>query len=276
MVYILYNPLANNGDGEKGVDEVKAAFSGKKPELRDLTRLDTAAFIAGLTEADEVILCGGDGTIHRLVNALDGVCPAVPVRLWRFGTGNDFIRDTEEDPTAESVLLNDHMKNLPCAEVDGQRHWFLNGCGGGVDALVCAKMNGALGKKAGYASVAVSSFFKDFKTVSARVTVDGETMEFDRVWMAGAMNGRYQGGGMIFAPGQDRRSDKVCLYLWHGTGRLGTLLHFPSIIKGTHGKYTKHCVLRFGREITVEFSAPQFLQLDGETLSGVTRFTVRK
>ena len=276
MVYILYNPYANNGDGEKGVDEVRAALAGKKPELCDLTRIDVNAFLNGLTGEDEVILCGGDGTIHQVVNRLRGVCPAVPVRLWRFGTGNDFIRDTAESPSAKSVLLNEHMKNLPYAEVDGERHWFLNGCGGGVDALVCAKMNGEAGKKAGYASVAVSSFFRDFHTTSARVTVDGETMEFDNVWMAGAMNGRYQGGGMIFAPGQDRRSDRVCLYLWHGTGRIGTLLHFPSIMKGTHGKYTKYCVLRFGREITVEFSEPQYLQLDGETLSGVTRFTVRK
>ena len=68
MVYILYNPHANNGNGEKGVEEVRAAFAEKTPALRDLTQLDLRAFLVGLAAEDEVVLCGGDGTINRLVN----------------------------------------------------------------------------------------------------------------------------------------------------------------------------------------------------------------
>ena len=278
MVYIVYNPHANNGEGEKGVADVRAAFADRAPVLCDVTETDLRPFLTGLTAQDEVVLCGGDGTLNRLVNDLGGEPPAVPIRVWRFGTGNDFLRDVTEraDPAAQTVLLNGYMKSLPYMEIEGRRHFFLNGCGGGIDALVCARMNDERGKKPSYAAVAVRSFFRDFMPMSVRVTVDGETASFDRVWMAGAMNGRYQGGGMLFGPEQDRSSDRLTFYLWHGTNRVGTLLHFPAIIKGTHGKYKKYCELRFCREITVEFSAPQYVQLDGETLSGVTRFTIRK
>lgn len=277
MTYILYNPHANNGNGTEGVELVKKALASEEPELRDLTALDAKSFLNGLTAEDRVILCGGDGTLNRLINDLEGACPAVPVHVWRFGTGNDFLRDVaDNDPSKQTVLLNEHLNNLPHADIAGKRRWFLNGCFAGVDALVCERMNEDRGKKPSYIATAIRSFFRDFHTTTARVTVDGETREYDRVWIAGAMNGRYQGGGMLFAPDQDRSGDSLCSMVWHGTSPLGTLLHFPSIMKGKHIKFTKYCDIRFGREITVELGDPHFVQLDGETAAGVTRFTISK
>ena len=47
MVYILYNPLANNGHGTEGLDEVIAAAGRRSPdaspELVDVTKEDEAA-----------------------------------------------------------------------------------------------------------------------------------------------------------------------------------------------------------------------------------------
>lgn len=274
MTYILYNPFANKGKGLAGTEQVMAAYAEEAPEVIDLTKIDAKAFLGGLAAADRVILCGGDGTINRLINHLGGECPDVPIYLWRFGTGNDFLHDVAADADIQTVRLNDYIRNLPSVEAGGERIWFVNGCSGGVDALVCEKMN--RDKKSNYVTTAIRSFFRDFKTTTARITVDGEAREYDRVWMAGAMNGRYQGGGMRFAPDQDRQSDRLCSYVWHGTNPVGTLLHFPSIIKGSHGKYTKYFEMRFGKEVTVEFGDPQALQFDGETITGVTKFTIRK
>lgn len=276
MTYILFNPLANSGHGAEGLDAVRAAFASEKPTLHDLTALDAAAFFGGLTADDRVILCGGDGTIHHLINDLGGQKPAAPILVWRYGTGNDFVRDVTTDAREQTVLLNDYMDRLPTAGLGGETRRFLNGCSGGVDALVCARMNEAAGDRSGYVSTAIRCFFRDYKTTTARVTVDGETREYEDVWMAGVMNGRYQGGGMLFGPGQDRRSDRLFCYVWHGTKPLGTLLHFPAIMKGTHTKYTKYCEIRTGKEVAVEFGDPQFVQMDGETVPNITRFTVTK
>ena len=278
MVYILFNPYADNGCGAENAEKVKAQLAAQAPELLDLTALDARAFLSGLPADDRVFLLGGDGSINRLVNDLEGKAPAVPVYIRRLGTGNDFLRDVtaDADPKAESVLLNDHLKNVPCAEIDGRRFWFLNGCCGGVDALVCARMNEQRGKKPSYVTTAIRSFFKDYRTTSARVTVDGETRSYDRVWMAGAMNGRYQGGGMLFAPGQDRSGDLLTCFVWHGTSALGTLACFPFISNGTHTRFTRFCDIRRGRRIEIEYDDPVFVQFDGETVSGVTRLTVCK
>ena len=52
------------------------------------------------------------------------------------------------------------------------------------------------------------------------------------------MIGKYYGGGMKVAPNQNRLNEerKVSLVVWHGTGKLRTLIMFPKIFDGTHLK----------------------------------------
>jgi len=276
MTYILYNPLGNGGDGGKGIAGVQAAFQGEKTETLDITALDSRAFLTPLTAEDRVILCGGDGTVHRLVNDLEGQAPAVPVYVWRFGTGNDFLRDTAARGET-MVLLNRYMDRLPVAQVGEKTLRFLNGCSCGVDAVVCGMMmeNLVRPKKSSYIANAIHSFFRRYTPMNGRVTVDGETREYEKIWIACTMNGRYQGGGMKFAPDQDRNSPELTCLVWHGTGAMGTLLRFPTVIPGKHTGF-RNCDLRVGREVTVELEGTTMIQLDGEVMDGVSGYTIRK
>lgn len=49
------------------------------------------------------------------------------------------------------------------------------------------------------------------------------------------MNGRFYGGGMMTAPQQDRNNpeEKLSVVVMHGSGKLKTLMVFPSIFKGS-------------------------------------------
>lgn len=277
MTYILYNPLANGGHGTDGLKIVQHALAAEAPESLDITAIDAGEFFARRTEEDRVILCGGDGTIHRLINNLGGVVPAARLYVWRFGTGNDFLRDISPKGGEDAVLVNDHLRRLPCAQFGDESRRFLNGCSLGVDAVVCQRVeeNRHAPKKSGYAATALGAFFKGYKPVSGRVTVDGKTREYDRMWIACTMNGHYQGGGMNFAPDQDRTGDTLTCLVWHGTSALGTLLRFPFVIFGKHTGFAA-CDLRVGREITVELDEPRSIQLDGEVASGISGYTVRK
>ena len=91
------------------------------------------------------------------------------------------------------------------------------------------------------------------------------------------MHGRYYGGGMMCAPEQDRLAEDGMntLVVWHGSGKLPTLMAFPSIFKGEHIKKTKMIAVMKGHEISVEFEKPCALQIDGETVLGVTGYTVK-
>ena len=89
------------------------------------------------------------------------------------------------------------------------------------------------------------------------------------------MNGKYYGGGINPAPEQDRLGDgSLSVMIFHGTGKLRTLMIFPSLFKGEHVKHTDAIAIHTGRNISVEFDKPTALQIDGETVLGVTDYKV--
>ena len=81
---------------------------------------------------------------------------------------------------------------------------------------------------------------------------------------------------MKIAPDQDRRNPehKLSVSVLFGSGKLKTLIVFPSIFKGEHVKHTEMSEVLTGHEIKVEFDRPCALQIDGETILGVTEYSV--
>ena len=282
MTYILFNPLANNGKGTEGLDEVVAAAreraGGAAPTMFDVTAGDPAAALMGLSASDEAIVCGGDGTLHRLINALNGAAPAAAVYAWRLGTGNDFLRDVLGKTKEKIVRLNDYIKDLPTGETGGKVRRFLNNVSFGLDGQVCElgeQEKARLGRPVNYIALALRLVLRDFRTVNATVTVDGESRTYERVWLASAFNGRYVGGGQMLAPRQDRLSDKLCCVVLYGLGRAGALLRLPRVISGRH-EGMPQCDIRFGRDISVTSDAPTALNMDGEPLPRTTGYRAVK
>lgn len=81
---------------------------------------------------------------------------------------------------------------------------------------------------------------------------------------------------MNIAPAQDRTAQPktLSLVVFHGSGKLKTLMIFPSIFKGEHIKHEKQISIFTGKDITVKFDRPVALQIDGETVLDVTEYTV--
>ena len=89
------------------------------------------------------------------------------------------------------------------------------------------------------------------------------------------MKGKYFGGGMMIAPGQDRESGKISVMAMHGGSRAKTLGVFLKVFKGTHIKHTEMVEIFEGYEMTAEFSSPCSLQIDGEVYNDVLTYSVR-
>ena len=81
---------------------------------------------------------------------------------------------------------------------------------------------------------------------------------------------------MMPTPNQDRNAidKKVSLMLFHNSGKFKILSTFPSIFKGEHVKRKKCVEILQGKNITVTFDRPTPLQIDGETVLGVTSYNV--
>ena len=277
--HVLYNPLAGHGKERTGKDVLEVVYGVENLLYTDMTEIfDYENFFANIPLEDEVILCGGDGTLNHFINKTQAFCIKHKIFYLGCGSGNDFLRDVEGTPDA-LVALNIYISNLPSVMVKGTEYKFLNGVGFGIDGYCCEmgdKLRANTQKPVNYAAIAIKGLLFHYKPTDATVVVDGKEYTFKKVWLAPTMNGKYYGGGMIPAPKQARDADTVSVMIFYGTGKLKTLMIFPSLFKGEHVNHEKHVAVLSGKEITVRFSEPRSLQIDGETILGVTEYTVRK
>lgn len=260
MRYVLYNPCSGDGKCTEYAMSLKAADTS----VIDVTELvDYRDFFSQLTEKDEVLLCGGDGTINRFVNAVDGVDIAAPIYYYPAGTGNDFYLDVTGETAPAPILLNDYVMELPSVTVNGKNYKFINGIGYGIDGYCCEVgiKKREKNKPVNYTAIAIQGLLFHFKPVNAIVTVDGVEHHYKKVWLAPTMNGRRYGGGMMPTPAQERNSGKLSVMIFHGSGKLKTLMIFPSIFKGKHVKHDKYVEVLTGNEISVSFDVPTALQV---------------
>ena len=277
---VLYNPLASTGHGEEKARKLMEIL-GHDTEVtfQSLIEIkDKRAFLDALPADVYPIVTGGDGTLSRFVNDLKGN-PTRDIYYYPAGTGNDFLNDLNKTGDTEPFLLNPYITDLPHIHFNGETHTFLNGVGYGIDGYVCEegdRIRKKTGKPINYTAAAVKGLLWAYKQTRATVTVDGETMMFDHVWMTPTMLGRFFGGGMMCAPGQDRANPDgtVSLMVMRCKSKLRTLLLFPTIFKGNHVKKTRIVSVYQGHEMTVRFDRPTALQIDGEVFSGVSEYTV--
>ena len=276
---VLFNPLAGKKVAETHLEFLKDLYEGEMI-FRDLTKIDDyATFFSSLTETDRVILCGGDGTLNRFANATQEIDYPCDILYCPQGSGNDFWNDLGNPNKKTPLKINGYIKDLPVVFVGENSYRFLNNVGFGLDGYCCEtgdQMKKLSDKPVNYTAIAIKGLLFKYKPSGATVTVDGKEYRYKKVWTAPAMKGRYYGGGMMAAPAQDRNDPEgtLSLMVFHGTGSLRTLMIFPSIFKGEHVNHKKAVTIHTGKEITVTFDRPATLQIDGETVTGVTSYRV--
>ena len=278
MNYILYNPKSGNGDSFSSAK--KLINNDNDATMIDITGIESySEFFSSMKESDCITVCGGDGTLNVFANEIHKCGFAGKVYYLPTGTGNDFYSDVCEDDGKHSIEVTEYIKELPVVKVNGKEYRFINGVGYGIDGYCCevGDVIKSKGKVPNYTSIAITGLLFKFKPRNAVVTVDGVESEYKKVWIAPTMFGRHYGGGMIPTPNQNRCGvpKKLSLMMFHGSGKLKTLMIFPSIFKGTHINHTDCVKVVEGNTITVKFDKPTALQVDGETILGVTEYTAR-
>ena len=276
MKYFLYNPISGHGKSREIAENMQSGLE-EKAVMVDMTAVDYSQLFSTLEDNDVITIFGGDGTLNRFINdtaelSFDGKVEYVPA-----GTGNDFYSDVTTEKSDKPIDITDHIKGLPTVTVNGKVHKFINGVGYGIDGYCCEvgdEMH-RQGKVPNYTSIAIKGLLFHFKPRNAVVTVDGEEHAYKKVWIAPTMYGRRYGGGMIPTPDQKRggADKKLSLMIFHGSSKLKTLMIFPSIFKGEHVKKKKFVEVIEGKNITVRFDAPTSLQIDGETILGVSEYS---
>ena len=277
--YVLFNPYSGNGKGEEYARKLNSILNDEliyfsMPKITDFKKF------LSMTKGEDIIICGGDGTFNYFINHTDGIKYKNNILYYSTGSGNDFYNDVFKGKGEGPHLINEYLKDLPTVIVKGKEYKFINGIGYGIDGY-CCEMGDLHRKKntkpVNYTKIALKGLLYDYKPTNAIVTVDSVKHAYKKVWLASTMNGRYYGGGMMIAPYQNRlNSDRsLTVVVLHGKIKLKVLTAFATVFKGEHVRFKKIVDLYTAHEVKVEFDRPVALQIDGETILGVTEYTVK-
>lgn len=270
---VLINMLSAHADSVKS--KLHMFTDGYDVEYCDISIIDNAEFFKQKVSNDNIIICGGDGSLNYFVNHIPIESLSNNIYYYPCGAGNDFSRDIGRN---ELIQVNEYTYNLPKVKVNDETYMFLNGVGYGIDGYCCEKGDAlkAKNKKVNYALIAIKGLLFHYKPTTAVVSVDGERYTFNKVWLAPTMKGKYYGGGMMISPNQNRNNSEglLSVVIMHGSSKLKTLVVFPSIFKGEHIKHNEMISIFTGKNIVVEFDRETSLQVDGETIKNVKKYEV--
>src|SRR5215208_1804117 len=273
----LVNPASANGKTGKRWPQIalaaqaadlhgEAVFSQRPGQLAQLAR----------EAADEgaklLVVVGGDGTVHEVVNGIAGR-EGVELALVPRGTGWDFARTHGVPKRLEDALrIAKESEARPfdlgwaTYRADGAEAsaWFANMASVGMSGAVAAKANGttkALGAKTSYL-LALGAVFARWKNVRLRVAVDDERREALMEDCIVAL-GRYLAGGMMITPDAAPDDGLFDVLLIGDITKTELVRVMPKIYRGTHLPHPKGEVLR-GTTVTIDADEPMPIQLDGE------------
>lgn len=277
--HILYNRLSRSNTGELEAHMLDEIMAGESLKYWNVTEIDNYDdFFASIPDDDKIIVAGGDGSLNRFINDTDHCRVPQDVFFFPAGSGNDFARDVGKKKHCEPFLVRKYISNLPSAVIDGKEQRFFNSISLGLDATVCLEANRlkSLGKKSvNYALLAVKCIFTKYKFCDAKVVDEnGVEHHFKDVLLAITTKGRYFGGGVKISPNQDRNhpDEMLTLIVAHNLPAWKALIVFASIVIGKHFCFKNNVVEMKGKEFHVEFSQPTPIQIDGETVTGLTTY----
>jgi diacylglycerol kinase (ATP) len=273
----LVNPASANGNTGRRWPQIaraahaaglrgEAIFSERAGQLGELARE------AADDGASLLVVVGGDGTVHEVVNGIAGR-DGVELALIPRGTGWDFAR-THAIPKrlgdALRIATDGTARQFDLGRADYQAKanqataWFANMASVGMSGAVAAKANATtkvLGAKTSYL-LALGVVFARWQNVHLRVKVDAETRDALMEDTIVAV-GRYLAGGMMITPDAEPDDGLFDVLLIGDVTKTELVRVMPKIYRGTHLPHPKGEVLR-GRTVSIEADEPLPVQLDGE------------
>ncbi|SFD06931.1 diacylglycerol kinase (ATP) [Micromonospora sediminimaris] len=262
---MLANPTAGRGrhrgllpdllDGLAAADRpVRLLRAGSAAEAEAACR---AAVAEG---AGALIAVGGDGTVHRAMQAVAGT--SVPFGPVPAGTGNDFAVETgfPADPRAAvdviaAALREGRSRPVDLARMtgaDGTVRWYGAVLAAGFDAIVNERANRMRWPRGPRRyDLAILVELARLRPRRYTLTLDGERIEVDAVLVA-VGNGASYGGGMRICPDADPTDGLLDVVVGGRFDRRTLIRVKPRIYAGTH---VTHPLVHTYRARTVTLAA---------------------
>jgi len=290
--FVILNPHAGSGRGKKDQAEILMRLT-KANFLYELVVSEFPKHIIQLTidAIDKgfrrLIIAGGDGSLNEVVNGIfqQTVCPPeeITVGMIPVGTGNDWIKtfgipnyykEAIKVLKQEKVMRQD-VGRITFTEDDvAKTCYFANMAGFGFDAMVAEKTNRL--KNKGRTGItlylqALGSSFLNYQTAKTHVTIDGQEID-ELIFSVSIGIGKYNGGGMMQAPGAVPDNGLFQVTIIRKIGLFGILRNLAGLYSGKYVNDYRVSTFQ-GRNISIISAYNIAGEADGETL-GDNKFEI--
>ena len=264
---LIFNPAAGRGRARRHVEEAEEhlrslgahveSIASQSPD--DLTRLAAEGSRGG---CDRVVVCGGDGTLHRAVRDFD--LAGVPLALLPLGSGDDFAKVCgipRNLRAACEVAVRGAIREVDVAHANGIRYLGVAGLGFDSEVARYANENAKFLRGSAVYLYAILRVLPRFTPHRVRIN-DRD----DEIMFATVGNSRQYGGGIRITPAAVIDDGVLDLCIVHRTSRLQLLKTLPLAYSGAHVKKAFVETGR-GREFFFEAEQPLDVYADGERVT---------
>lgn len=275
---MLANPRGGRSQGVRLIDAVRPVLEAAPARVsvrvseypghaRELVR------DIELGPYDAVIVIGGDGTLHEVVNGMmarrDG--SSIPIGLIPGGSGNSFAQDLGDVDAVGAArrIATAGVRRVDLARVDmpGRTVYAANIIGWGLvtDINITAEGMRRFGERR--YTLATLARITRLRSRPARLVLDGAPQQ-DRYVFVIACNSQHTGKGMKMAPRARLDDGLIDLVLVRRASRVQLLKMFPKVFDGTH---LSSPVVEYHqlKTFSIEPETDEMLNIDGE-LTGST------
>jgi len=271
---LIVNPAARHGETERLIPVVEQLLANMAHDTVLTTRAGHAAELAASAGGyDLVVACGGDGTVHEVLNGLMTL-PAESrpaLGLLPTGSGNDTRRTlgvSKDLSQAALELVTGERRRLDvgmCNDV-----YFNNSFAAGLDAKVTAKAveykvtKGRSGLWL-YLSALLHVLVNDLTSFPLTVSFDRQPAETVDTLILAANIGRTYGGGFQITPDALPDDGKLDVCMIDPMGLPEALARLPFVVAGRHTGMRPVHMSRHS-SVVIECDSPVPAQIDGEVL----------
>jgi diacylglycerol kinase (ATP) len=259
-------------DAEVGVrwPGSKLYTTSNKQDIGEKARLAAEQF-------QNVVACGGDGTINQVFEALAGT--SANIGIIPMGSGNDFVKTVGIPRNFDKAL--EVLDTCDAHPTDIIRYTVV--CNEGKISGICANTMGIgfdglvnfetsrLTWLRGPLMYAVAAFRSANRSVKSEVTltVDGVPSREDLIMVCCA-NGQVEGGNFQVAPQAKIDDGVINLVTVPPVGVFTLLTRLPLFLVGQSHR-TRIVQQRLARTLSADFSVPLPMHADGEQISRTVR-----
>ena len=283
-IAVIINPASGKGRGEKFYHKILPLVKNNSNIKIYLTerRLHATELTHNLADVDRLIVCGGDGTLHEVVNGIDTDSKVI-LGLIPIGSGNDFSISYHNSKEDALSLFNYYISDKICERrinfgnviiTDNNdtvyRKRLINSFGVGFDAKVAFynQTNKLLSGTFSYITAILKSLF-EFSQIEFNGIYDMHKIS-GKVLFCAVGNGESIGGGLYLMPNAKVDDDLLDLSVVTIKSRFKLLTLLPKAISNKLQNRKELVQHRF-RKLNLTLNNPFFVHIDGEIITDITK-----